>query len=250
MLRCIISFRAKDPPLVLLHEMGGCLESWGSVVPLLTGRTVLRYDQRGAGLSQKIMGALSIEDSVADLAGLLDALGIGQPVALAGCAVGAGVALAFAARHPARVSSVVAMAPATGLAVEKRPGILTLAERMEREGVRARLLERFDETFLAQYRTDPARYAAFRGIALANDPHSFAATYRMLAGMDLTSDLPRIACPCLILAGETDATRPAAIVRPVADAIPGSRFAVVPSGHVMPMLTPELVARTLLAFPD
>ena len=39
--------------LVLIHEMGGTLESWDFVLPMLSPkRRVLRYDTRGAGLSE------------------------------------------------------------------------------------------------------------------------------------------------------------------------------------------------------
>src|SRR5258707_15460526 len=75
--------------IVLIHEMGGSLESWDEVVPRLTAkRRVLRYDTRGAGLSEKVRGALSIDTMVDDLAALMDALGITGKVALAGIAVG------------------------------------------------------------------------------------------------------------------------------------------------------------------
>lgn len=237
------------PPLVLLHEMGGCLESWTDVVDLLPGRHVIRFDQRGAGLSEKIVGAVRLDDLVTDLTALLDALRLSQPVALAGCAVGAAVALAFAARNPGRVTSLVAMSPATGIAPARRAATLELADSFERDGVRTRILQRLDHAFPARYRTDPARVARFAGIMLANDPHSYAAWYRMLAGIDLSADLPRLACACLVLAGETDTTRPPAMVEAVAAAIPGARFKVVASGHVMPMLTPEVVAAELRAFP-
>ena len=41
--------------LVLVHEMGGTLDSWDQVLPALNNtRQVLRYDTRGAGLSEKI----------------------------------------------------------------------------------------------------------------------------------------------------------------------------------------------------
>ena len=47
-----------DRTLVLVHEMGGSLESWDEVLPRFTdSRRVLRYDTRGAGLSQKARGA-------------------------------------------------------------------------------------------------------------------------------------------------------------------------------------------------
>ena len=48
--------------LVLVHEMGGSLESWDEIVPRFAGsRRVLRYDTRGAGLSQKARGELSLD---------------------------------------------------------------------------------------------------------------------------------------------------------------------------------------------
>jgi 3-oxoadipate enol-lactonase len=87
--------------LVLIHEMGGSLESWDLVLPYLTDRRrVLRYDVRGAGLSEKIRGTLAIDDAVDDLGALLDALDIGGPVAIAGCAVGAAIAVWRARRRP------------------------------------------------------------------------------------------------------------------------------------------------------
>jgi pimeloyl-ACP methyl ester carboxylesterase len=62
--------------LVLIHEMGGTLESWDLVAPLLSGkRRILRYDTRGAGLSQKVRGMLTIDAMVDDLVALLDAVG-------------------------------------------------------------------------------------------------------------------------------------------------------------------------------
>src|SRR5215470_3199739 len=99
--------------LVLIHEMGGTLESWDLVVPLLSGkRRILRYDTRGAGLSQKARGALGIDTMVEDLIALLDRLGIDGKVALAGIAVGGAIALHAAARFPQRVAAVVVSSPA------------------------------------------------------------------------------------------------------------------------------------------
>ena len=62
--------------LVLIHEMGGTLESWDLAAPLLSGkRRILRYDTRGAGLSQKVRGMLTIDAMVDALVALLDAVG-------------------------------------------------------------------------------------------------------------------------------------------------------------------------------
>ena len=100
------------PVLVLIHEMGGSLENWETVCQALPDFQVLRYDTRCAGLSQKPVGELSIDEHVADLAALLDALDIQGPLAVAGIAVGAAIAIRFAARYPQRVSHLLAMAPA------------------------------------------------------------------------------------------------------------------------------------------
>src|SRR5258706_13401576 len=100
--------------LVLIHEMGGTLESWDFVLPLLSARrNVLRYDTRGAGLSQKVRGALTIDTMADDLVSLMDALGIAGKVALAGVAVGGAIALHTPVRHPRRVAPVSASGPAT-----------------------------------------------------------------------------------------------------------------------------------------
>ena len=45
----------KGPVVVLMHELGGTLDSWDEVAPGLSENfTVLRYDQRGSGLSEKV----------------------------------------------------------------------------------------------------------------------------------------------------------------------------------------------------
>src|SRR6476620_2682309 len=75
--------------LVLVHEMGGTLDSWDQVLPALNNsRQVLRYDTRDAGLSEKIHGKVTFDDMADDLAALLDAHGIKGKVAVAGTAVG------------------------------------------------------------------------------------------------------------------------------------------------------------------
>src|SRR5882757_7580749 len=96
-----------DRTLVLVHEMGGSLESWDDVAPKLAeSRRVLRYDTRGAGMSQKVRGELGIDTMADDIAALLDHLEIAGKVALAGVAVGGAIALHFAARYPERASAV------------------------------------------------------------------------------------------------------------------------------------------------
>lgn len=234
--------------LVLIHEMGGTLESFDAVLPALAGTgPVLRYDTRGAGLSQKIRGAVSIDTMVDDLMALLDAVGITGQVAVAGVAVGGAIALHAAARRPERVAAVVVSSPATGIAPDRRPAVLALLARIERDGMAA-AAGAHDASYPVALRTDPARFASFRARWLGNDPASYAAVYRMLLATDLGPELPAIACPALVLACAFDGTRPPALVEPVARAIPGARYAVLESGHYAAVQTPALYAGAIADF--
>jgi 3-oxoadipate enol-lactonase len=237
--------------IVLIHEMGGSLESWDEVVPRLAPeRRVLRYDTRGAGLSEKVRGPLSIDTMTDDLAALLEALSITGKVELAGIAVGGAIALHAAVRHPQRVGAVVAGSPATGIAADRRAAVLARVEKIEREGMRIAVEDSMANGYAAELRQNAARFAAFRARWLGNDPASYAAIYRMLAGMDLGAELARIACPVLVLGGSLDRVRPPALAEPVARAIPGARYHVLETGHYMAVATPELLADTIAAFLD
>jgi len=235
--------------LVLIHEMGGTLESWDDVVPLIKGRRILRYDTRGAGLSQKVIGALSIDTMTDDLMALVDRLGVTGRISIVGVAVGGAIALHGAVRFPQRVAAVIASSPAIGIAADRRPGVLARVEKMEREGLHS-VLDTLDLGYPEPLRGAAQRFDAFRARWLGTDPASFGAIYRMLAGMDLVPSLARIVCPALVIAGTHDRVRPPALVEPVARAIPGAKYVVLETGHYAPVQTPELYARAIGEFLD
>lgn len=237
--------------LVLVHEMGGTLESWDAVVPALSvDRRVLRYDTRGAGLSEKIRGTASIDVMADDIAALLDALAIKGRVSIAGVAVGAAIAIRFASRHPDRIAALIPMGPAIGMPPERRAATLEAADAMERNGMRAGMDAGLQRSYPEIMRDDRARFTRVRNQRLGNDPASHAAIYRMLADLDMTADLAAIKCPTLVLAGQHDGLRPPEVVEPVAKAIAGAQFQVLESAHFMAAQTPSLVIRAMTAFLD
>jgi pimeloyl-ACP methyl ester carboxylesterase len=71
------------------------------------GAEVILYDLRGHGISERTRTGYTVSDTIADLAALLDSLGVEGPVHLVGNSYGGTVALAFAAAHPDRVASLV-----------------------------------------------------------------------------------------------------------------------------------------------
>jgi len=148
-----------DRTLVLVHEMGGSLESWDDVAPRFAGsRRVLRYDTRGAGLSQKIRGELHIDTMADDVAALLDTLAITGKVALVGIAVGGAIALHFAARYPERTSAVVAGSPATGVAAERRPAALERVAKIEASGMGFAVEDSMRNGYAPELRGDLKRF--------------------------------------------------------------------------------------------
>jgi 3-oxoadipate enol-lactonase len=238
-----------DHTLVLVHEMGGSLESWDDIAPrFAASRRVLRYDTRGAGLSQKIRGELTFDTMANDIAALLDTLAISGKVAIAGIAVGGAIALHFAARYPERTSAVVAGSPATGIAPERRAAALERVARIEAAGMAFAVEDSMQNGYAPELRDDIKRFERFRARWLGNDPGSYAAIWRMLANADMQAELTRLSCPVLVIGGSLDRVRPASVAEGIAKSIPGARYAEVRTGHYMAVQTPDLLADCINEF--
>jgi 3-oxoadipate enol-lactonase len=235
--------------IVLVHEMGGSLESWDGVAPLFAqSRRVLRYDFRGSGLSQKVRGALSIDTMAGDIAALLDHNKIAGQVALAGIAVGGAIALHFAARYPERANAVAVGSPATGIAADRRAAVLERVAKLEAAGMAFAVEESMRNGYPDELRGDIKRFESYRARWLGNDPASYATVYWMLAATDMRDELARLGCPVLVLGGVFDRTRPPALSKAAADIIPGARFEEIRTGHYMAAQTPDLIFDRVNAF--
>jgi 3-oxoadipate enol-lactonase len=230
-----------DQTLVLVHEMGGSLESWDDIAPRFAeSRRVLRYDTRGAGMSQKARGELGIDTMAGDIAALLDALGIAGKVALAGVAVGGAIALYFAARYPERASAVAVGSPATGIAPDRRAAALARVAKVEAAGMTFAVEDLMLNGYPPELRGDLKRFQRYRARWLGNDPASYATIYRMLAGTDMQDELTRLRCPVLVIGGS--------LAEAVARIIPGSRYIEARTGHYMAVQTPDLIFDRIDAF--
>jgi 3-oxoadipate enol-lactonase len=235
--------------LVLVHEMGGSLDSWDQVLPaLVNSRQVLRYDTRGAGMSEKIKGSVTWDTMADDLGALLDALGITGKVSLAGIAVGGAICMHFAARHPDRVAALVMHGPAPGVTADRRQATLDRAASVESGGMRSVVETSLAASYPPVVRHLPEVFAAFRARWLGNDPESFAAINRMLAAENIEHELGSLRCPTLLTAGRHDSLRPPSVIAPMAEKVPGAQFLELNSGHFAAVQTPGLVAQALHYF--
>ncbi|MGJ4942878.1 alpha/beta fold hydrolase [Bradyrhizobium sp. HKCCYLS1011] len=236
--------------LVLLHELGGSLESFDALMAELgDGRRVLRHDLRGAGLSEKPRSSFSFDDHVGDLERLLTALGIDGAVDIAGVAAGAAVAVSFALAHPDRVSSLALCAPALSVDADRVHYLTRRSELCIRSGMRAVAAETLDRSYPPALRRDRDAYLAYLGRFLGNDPVGYAHNNLAFAKVDLLGRLRDISHRCLLLAGAHDLLRPEPQVATLARMIPHADYARIDeAGHLMQVQAPAEMARRLLAF--
>ncbi|WP_406811869.1 alpha/beta fold hydrolase, partial [Klebsiella michiganensis] len=89
---------------------------------------------------------------------------------------------------------------------------------------------------------DGQRFAAYRERLIGNDPASYAAANRLLAGTALDHLVAGLDSPCLVLAGTMDPLRPVDELRALAARFRHGRFAIVHGGHLMAVQAPDAVA--------
>jgi 3-oxoadipate enol-lactonase len=238
----------RGPAVVLMHELGGSLHSWDAAAPRLATRfRVLRYDQRGAGLSEKVRQEFSNETLVEDFAALAKGCGLAPPYHFITVAAAATQSLRFLEKHPGEVGALVLCNPAPGVDASRAAALDERAAFAMREGMRASL----PTTLALSYPPtlgERAAYEAYLGRYLANDPVGFGFAFRALARTNMLHMLPQIRCPAMVVAGRHDTVRPHAGSAEIAKKIPGARFELIEAGHFMPTQGPEPLVALLEDF--
>jgi 3-oxoadipate enol-lactonase len=240
---------AGEHSVIFVHELGGSLESWDGVVAFFADRRrVLRFDQRGAGLSEKVRQPFTLDDHARDLEAVVRASRLPPPYVLAGVAGGAAIAFLFALQHGGEVSGTILCAPSIGIAADRQEYFRNRSALAERVGMRGVI----DATLAAAYPPivvrDAGMHEAYRARFLGNDPVGYGLCNRALADSHLEHLAESLACPCLVLAGTHDPLRPPARAQELASRIPDAEFEVVDSGHFMHVQAPQEVAARMRAF--
>ena len=97
----------QGPWVMLSHGLATDMTMWDELTDALKNRyRVLRYDARGHGRSAATAGDYTLAMLVADAAGILDALDIGQ-THFAGLSMGGMIAQGLMLDHPKRIKSAV-----------------------------------------------------------------------------------------------------------------------------------------------
>jgi len=235
---------AAADPLLLIMGFGRQMIAWPDAFCTAIadrGFRVIRYDNRGVGLTRTGPAPFTIDDMADDAAGLLTALGI-TAAHVVGASMGGAIAQSLAIRRPEMVLSLTSIMSGPGRLdqagadpevmrriaeppVADRDGAIDRAVRIARVvGTQAT----FDE---ARVREAAAREWDRAPSSAALERHGQA----MAAAGDRTQALGRLSIPALVVHGEADLLVPVAAGRRTAEAIPGAALLVLPGmGHDLP----------------
>ena len=228
--------------VLLVHGYGGDRNSWLFLQePLAARYQVYALDLPGHGTSAKDVGEGSLSVLADAVTGVLDALGAGR-AHLVGHSMGGAVALAVAARDPARIASLTLIAP-SGFGPEINAGYLRgFADAQTRRELKTVIGQLFDDESLVtrQLVDDLLAYKRLDGVDEAL--HALADT--LLDGEaqrgDSAASLAAIggAAPVTVIWGRADRIIPAAQAEAVAGAV---RHLIDGAGHMPHMERPAEV---------
>ncbi|RJL24522.1 alpha/beta fold hydrolase [Bailinhaonella thermotolerans] len=239
-------------PVVLLHAFPLSSAMWlAQREGLAASCQVITPDLRGFGGSRLGDDEPSIDHMADDVAALLDAEGVPRAV-VGGQSLGAHVALALAARHPAKVAGLIL----SGATAEPDPP----EAREERERLAQAVLDKGSAVLLDEYlprllgRTTRQRRALVqgrvRGLVQAAPPGAVAWALRALAARPGYADVLRgLGVPVLVLTGDEDAATPEGAARELAGLASDGRLTVIEkAGQLSAVEQPELFNQAVEGF--
>ncbi|HMF28713.1 MAG TPA: alpha/beta hydrolase [Candidatus Cybelea sp.] len=248
-----IDGRERADAVVLIHGFPMTRAIWDAhVEALATSSRVLRPDLRGAGTSSVPDGPYLMERLAADVAALLDSLGI-ERAAVIGHSMGGYVALAFARMFTERITRLALVASRLRADTpEEASARYALADRVERDAsiepaIEAYLPKLLASETIAQRDEIVAQAAA---IARRNTPAGIAATLRGLAVRVSSEDIAEdLEIPVLVVAGGADRVVSVDEARSMAAKFPRGELVVCArSGHLPMLEEPECVAGAIGAW--
>jgi pimeloyl-ACP methyl ester carboxylesterase len=223
------------PDVVLLHHAIGSVRSWRKQLPALAGQfRATAYDRPGFGRSNwlDVWPVDYLDQDVADLIALLDALDIAR-AALVGHSDGATIALLAAARHPQRVTKVLAESPHVAVEVPRCPQAI--------------------EQFVADLAASPDLQAS---LARNHGPRAGQVVQRWrdrwcapaFWSWDVSAELAAVHCPVLVVHGAADPYFSVQHSAMIAQRTHGELTVLPGLGHSPHSEAPELFVPLLLGF--
>ena len=200
--------------------------------------TLVRYDERGCGLSDWRVDDLSFEAWVRDLETVVDALEL-ERFPLLGISQGGPVSVAYAVRHPERVSHLILYGSyAVGWRKRSSPEVASQWEALTmliQPGWRAEnsaFRQVFTSLFIPDGTPEQARW--FEDLLMTTSPEMAVRFEHEFGQIDVREVLPQVQVPTLVLHARDDAVIPISAGQRLAEGIPGARFvALEGNNHIL-----------------
>jgi class 3 adenylate cyclase/pimeloyl-ACP methyl ester carboxylesterase len=198
---------------------------------------LIRYDARGNGLSDRNVQDVSFESFVGDLEVVVDAAGLNR-FALLGISQGCAVSIAYAVRHPERVTHLLLFG---GYAVGWAKRSRSAAEK-EQDAAMLTLMRlgwgqenpTFRQLFTSQFIPGGSKAQAdwFNELQrISTSPEDAVRNLIANGDTDVTALLAQVSVPTLVMHSHGDARVPFDLGRRLAAGIPGARFVPLASGN-------------------
>lgn len=227
--RVAVEVDGEGDAVLLIHGLGGSSNVWTPVMPALARHRAIRPDLPGSARSSRVEGPLAIERFVEAMLRVCSAVGV-ERAHVAAHSLGTIVAFHLAVAAPSLVRSLALFGPLLAPADAIRPGIRARGEKARAEG-EAGMQEIANALVQAATSSEtkakrPVTVALVREFLMRQPPDGYARTCDALADAR-GSEVSKIACPVLLVAGDEDAIAPAQSVRQIAERIPGCRLEIL-----------------------
>ena len=202
--------------------------------------SLLRYDARGIGLSQRDNVEISFDKWVSDLEAIVDCAKLDRFI-LIGLSQGAAQAIAYAARHPERLTHLILYGGFTrGLLhrenSEKQKEALELTCALVRNGWGSDE-ESYRQFFTSQFIPDADKelqHSLNEMQRVAATPEMAERFVRAIANINVAGELAKIKTPTLVLHATGDLRAPYSFAREIAASIPGAKLVPLESrNHIV-----------------
>lgn len=236
------------PVVVFINSLGTDFRIWDETVSRLAGEcATLVYDKRGHGLSDLGKAQPSIATHAADLAALLDHLAIRRAV-ICGLSIGGLITLQLYASRPDLVQAMILSDTAHKIGTAQ-----SWSERIElteTRGIAAFADSVMEKWFTQAFHAERAdELAGYRNMLVRQPVAGYVAACNALANADLTETARGVSVPALCVVGDQDGSTPPALVRSLADLVPGARYEVIEgAGHIPCVEQPETFTALVSAF--
>jgi 3-oxoadipate enol-lactonase len=245
----VIHFADEGPPggrtIVFSNSLGTDFRIWDEVAkPLADNARVIRYDNRGHGLSELRAGPAAIADFASDLAALLDSRNFGKAT-IVGLSIGGMIAQELYRLRPDLVRSLVLCD--TGHRIGTRESWTARMDAVVASG-----LEGIADTVMRPWFTRDYHdncvdaVTGWRAMLTRTPQAGYLAACGALRDADLTSGAKAIRAPTLCVVGDQDTSTPVALARELGELIPAAKLKIVAGAAHLPCIEKPAVLRGLI----